>query len=188
MSFLPENRDFRQSMPFEPEDLHPGRIHSDGDRAIDPQSSEALDPFFMAMALEEARRAGEEGEVPVGAVLVAAGKMVACGHNRPIGLADPTAHAEIAALRAGARATGNYRLPETTLYVTLEPCIMCAGALIQARVKRLVFGAEDPKNGGVRSLYSLLSDERLNHRVEIRGGVLLEECREILRRFFQERR
>jgi len=142
----------------------------------------------MRMALEEAKRAGEEGEVPVGAVLVYENQVIARGHNRPIALHDPTGHAEILTLRAGAAMAGNYRLPQSTLYVTLEPCIMCAGALIQARVKCLVFGADDPKSGAVNSLYSILSDERLNHRLEIRGGVLLEECREVLRRFFQERR
>ncbi len=188
MNFLPGKNNFRQAVPIDSENFHPGRILNHGDRAIDPQSSEELDEFFMAMALEEAKRAGEEGEVPVGAVLVSEGKVVSRGHNRPIALSDPTGHAEIVTLRGGATAMGNYRLPETTLYVTLEPCIMCAGALIQARVKRLVFGAEDPKNGGVRSLYALLNDERLNHRVETKSGVLLEACREVLRHFFQERR
>jgi len=142
----------------------------------------------MRIALEEAKRAGEEGEVPVGAVLVYENQVMARGHNRPIALHDPTGHAEILTLRAGAANAGNYRIPQGTLYVTLEPCIMCAGALIQARVKRLVFGADDPKGGGVRSLYSILSDPRLNHRLEVKGGVLLEECRDVLVRFFQERR
>jgi len=142
----------------------------------------------MQMALEEAQKAGEEGEVPVGAVLVFEGQVIARGHNRPIGLSDPTGHAEILTLRAAAAATGNYRLPRSTLYVTLEPCVMCAGALVQGRVSRVVYGADDPKSGGVRSLYTILSDERLNHRVEVRSGVLLEECREALRRFFRERR
>ena len=142
----------------------------------------------MQMALEEAQKAGEEGEVPVGAVLVFEGQVIARGHNRPIGLSDPTGHAEILTLRAAAAATGNYRLPRSTLYVTLEPCVMCAGALVQGRVSRVVYGAEDPKSGGVQSLYAILSDERLNHRVEVQGGVLLEECREALRLFFRERR
>ena len=111
-------------------------------------------------------------------------------HHRigSISLSDPTAHAEILALREGAARMGNYRLPHSTLYVTLEPCTMCAGAILQARVRRLVFGAEDPKTGAVRSIYLLLEDERLNHRVEVISGVLLEECREILQRFFRERR
>ncbi len=188
MNFPTGNKDFHEAVPFESEKFHPGRILSYGDWAIDPQSSDELDEFFMAMAIEEAKRAGEEGEIPVGAVLVSAGQVIARGHNRPIALKDPTGHAEIITLRAGAAATGNYRLAGTSMYVTLEPCIMCAGALVQARVRRLVFGAEDPKNGGVQSLYSLLNDERLNHRVEIRSAVLQEECREILRRFFKDKR
>ena len=142
----------------------------------------------MSMALVEARRAGQEGEVPVGAVLVSGGQVIARGRNRPIALSDPTAHAEILALREGAAKVGNYRLPESTLYVTIEPCAMCAGALLQARVRRLVYGVADPKGGAVRSLYFLLEDERLNHRAEVTPGVLLDECREILRQFFQERR
>ena len=142
----------------------------------------------MRCALEEAARAGEEGEVPVGAVLVFGGEIGGRGRNRPIALADPSAHAEILALREGAARRQNYRLPDSTLYVTLEPCIMCAGAVLTARVRRLVFGAVDPKSGAVCSLYTILEDERLNHRVEITSGVLEEECREILRRFFEERR
>ena len=142
----------------------------------------------MRIALEEARRAGEEGEVPIGAVLLSAGEVIGRGRNRPIALSDPTAHAEIQALREGGMRVGNYRLPGSTLYVTLEPCIMCAGAILQARVGRLVFGNEDPKGGAVSSLYSLLEDGRLNHRVEVTSGVLQEECRELLRRFFRERR
>ncbi len=142
----------------------------------------------MRLALEEAAREGEEGEVPVGAVLVWEGEVIGSGRNRPVSLSDPTAHAEILALREGAEKIKNYRLPGSTLFVTLEPCAMCAGAILQARVQRLVFGAEDPKSGAVRSVFSLLDDERLNHRVEVASGVLLEECREILRRFFRERR
>jgi tRNA(adenine34) deaminase len=142
----------------------------------------------MRIALEEARRAGEEGEVPIGAVLVSEGEVIGRGRNRPIALSDPTAHAEIQALREGGLRVGNYRLPGSTLYVTLEPCIMCAGAILQARVGRLVFGNEDPKRGAVSSLYSLLEDRRLNHRVEVTSGVLQDECRELLQRFFRERR
>jgi tRNA(adenine34) deaminase len=142
----------------------------------------------MRIALEEARRAGEEGEVPIGAVLVSEGEVIGRGRNRPIALSDPTAHAEIQALREGGLRVGNYRLPGSTLYVTLEPCIMCAGAILQARVGRLVFGNEDPKGGAVSSLYSLLEDRRLNHRVEVTSGVLQDECRELLQRFFRERR
>ena len=142
----------------------------------------------MRIALEEAGKAGEEGEVPIGAVLVSAGEVIGKGRNRPIALCDPSAHAEILALREGAAGVNNYRLPDSTLYVTLEPCIMCAGAVLQARVRRLVFGAEDPKGGAVSSLYSLLQDGRLNHQAEVTSGVLREECRELLQRFFRERR
>ncbi len=156
--------------------------------AIDLQPVPREDECFMRMALEEARRAGEEGEVPVGAILVSGGKVIARGRNRPIALCDPTAHAEMLAIRDGAAHAGSYRLAGTTLYATLEPCAMCAGALLQARVQRLVFGAEDSKAGAVKSLYGLLADERLNHRVDVTSGVLEEECREILQRFFQERR
>jgi len=160
----------------------------DGARAIDLRPVHSEDEYFMAMALEEAIKAGEEGEVPIGAVLVADGQMIARSHNRPIALSDPTAHAEILVLREGAGKFGNYRLSGSTLYVTLEPCAMCAGALLQARVKRLVFGAEDPKAGAVRSFYLLLEDARQNHRVEVTGGVFQENCRQVLRQFFQERR
>ncbi len=142
----------------------------------------------MRIALEEAKSAGEEGEVPIGAVLVSGGEVIGRGRNRPVVLSDPTAHAEIQALREGAARIGNYRLSGSTLYATLEPCIMCTGAILQARVARLVFGAEDSKGGAVSSLYSLLGDSRLNHRVEVTSGVLEDECRELLRRFFQERR
>ena len=142
----------------------------------------------MRIALEEAKSAGEEGEVPIGAVLVSGGEVIGRGRNRPVVLSDPTAHAEIQALREGAARIGNYRLSGSTLYATLEPCIMCTGAILLARVARLVFGAEDSKGGAVSSLYSLLGDSRLNHRVEVTSGVLEEECRELLRRFFQERR
>ena len=142
----------------------------------------------MRIALEEAGKAGEEGEVPIGAVLVSEGEVIGKGRNRPIALCDPSAHAEILALREGAAGVKNYRLPDSTLYVTLEPCIMCTGAVLQTRVRRLVFGAEDPKGGAVSSLYALLEDGRLNHRVEVTSGVLREECREFLQRFFRERR
>jgi len=142
----------------------------------------------MRIALEEARRAGREGEVPVGAILVSEGEVIGRGRNRPVSLSDPTAHAEILALREGAARVGNYRIPNSTLYVTIEPCAMCAGAILQARVQRLVFGAEDPKAGAVRSIHSLLTDERLNHRVEITSGVLSGECGEILRHFFRKKR
>ena len=146
------------------------------------------DEEFMRLALAEAEKALQAGEVPVGAVVVRGGEVIASAHNGPVGLKDPSAHAEILALRRAAAAEGNYRLAGTTLYVTIEPCLMCAGALIHARVSRLVFGAPDPKGGAVVSLYGVLQDGRLNHRVEVTGGVLREACSEILSRFFREKR
>ena len=146
------------------------------------------DESFMRLALAEAEKALLAGEVPVGAVVVRGDEVIASAHNGPVGLKDPSAHAEILALRRAAEAVGNYRLAETTLYVTIEPCLMCAGALIHARVSRLVFGAQDPKGGAVVSLYGVLGDGRLNHRVEVTGGVLGEACGEILSRFFREKR
>jgi len=147
-----------------------------------------LDTHFMQRALELADRALEEGEVPVGAVLVKAGEIVSEGWNRPISGLDPTAHAEIQALRAAAKLIGSYRLVETTLYVTLEPCAMCAGAMIHARVERLVYGATDPKTGAAGSVLNVLQHPQLNHRIDITRGVLEEACGEKLRRFFRERR
>jgi len=147
------------------------------------------DRHFMAEALALARFAARKGEVPVGAVLVRDDQVIGRGWNQPITASDPTAHAEIVALRDAARAVGNYRLPDTTLYVTLEPCAMCAGALVHARVRRVVFGAPDPKGGAAGSVFDLLpSDERFNHRVEVDGGVLAEEGGELLRAFFRARR
>ena len=146
------------------------------------------DEKFMRLALAEAEKAFQAGEVPVGAVVVRGGEVIASAHNGPVGLKDPSAHAEILALRRAAAEEGNYRLAGTTLYVTIEPCLMCAGALIHARVSRLVFGATDPKGGAVVSLYGVLQDGRLNHRVEAAGGVLGEACSEILSRFFREKR
>ncbi len=146
------------------------------------------DERFMRLALGEAEKALRAEEVPVGAVIVLDGDVLAAAHNSPIGLNDPSAHAEILAIRRAAERRGNYRLTGTTLYVTLEPCIMCAAAILQARVARVVFGAEDPKNGGVVSLYRLLEDSRLNHRAEVSGGILKETCGEILSRFFREKR
>ncbi|MGQ9694853.1 MAG: tRNA adenosine(34) deaminase TadA [Thermodesulfobacteriota bacterium] len=144
--------------------------------------------YYMTLALQEAQKAGEDGEVPVGAILVREGKIIARDHNRPIALADPTAHAEILVLRAGAYKLRNYRLSGCTLYVTIEPCAMCAGAILQARISRLVFGAPDQKGGAVVSLFQLLNDKRLNHQVEIVPGVLQKECAEILSHFFADRR
>ena len=146
------------------------------------------DAHWMGEALGLARRAAEAGEVPVGAVLVKDGSVIGQGWNRPIATHDPSAHAEMIALREAAARIGNYRLPATTLYVTLEPCAMCAGAIIHARVQRLVFGAPDPKAGAVHSLYDLISRPRLNHAVLWQGGVREAECGEILRAFFRARR
>jgi tRNA(adenine34) deaminase len=146
------------------------------------------DEHFIKWALDEARKAFLAGEVPVGAVVVREGRIIASAHNAPVGLCDPSAHAEILALRRAAIAEGNYRLTGTTLYVTIEPCLMCAGALVHARISRLVFGAPDPKGGAVVSLYRVLEDDRLNHRIEVKGGVLGEACGELLSRFFREKR
>lgn len=143
---------------------------------------------WMQHALKLAERAQQEGEVPVGAVLVLNGELIAEGWNRPIAAHDPTAHAEIMALRAGAEKLGNYRLNDTTLYVTLEPCVMCAGAMVHARIKRLVYGAHDPKAGAIQSIFNILDSIRLNHRVEHAGGLLAAECGAILSRFFEMRR
>jgi tRNA(adenine34) deaminase len=146
------------------------------------------DEHWMAYALSLAKRAEAAGEVPVGAILVLDNEIIGEGWNQPIGASDPTAHAEILALRQGAARINNYRLLNTTLYVTLEPCAMCAGAMIHARIKRLVFGARDPKTGAAGSVLNLLQDERLNHRVISGSNVLGEACGELLRRFFKERR
>lgn len=143
---------------------------------------------YMKTALEEARAAFLKGEVPVGAVVVHEGEILARAHNSPISLKDPSAHAEVLALRQAAGTIGNYRLIGAELYITLEPCVMCAGAILQARLARVIFGARDPKCGAVASLYSILTDKRLNHRVEITEGVLQEECGEIMSRFFQQKR
>ncbi len=150
------------------------------------------DEYWMQRALNLARKAEAEGEVPVGAVLVLAdddgGEQVVEGWNQPIGRCDPSAHAEIVALRRAGRAVGNYRLPGATLYVTLEPCAMCAGALVHARVGRVVYGAADPRTGAAGSVFSILSDSRNNHAPEVTGGVLGEASAEMLRSFFRSRR
>ncbi len=143
---------------------------------------------WMRHALALAQRAEAEGEVPVGAVIVREGELIAEGWNRPIAGHDPTAHAEIQALRAAAATLQNYRVPGTTLYVTLEPCPMCAGAIIHARVARVVFGAPDPRSGAAGSVFNLLQSEQLNHKSEITGGVLAEECGQRLREFFRRKR
>ena len=143
---------------------------------------------FMTEAIAEARRAEAEGEVPVGAVAVADGQIVGAGHNRPKGLADPTAHAEILAIRAAAATLKAYRLPALSIYVTLEPCVMCVGAMLNARVVRVVYGARDDKAGALGSVYDIGRDGRLNHRFEVIGGVMESECAELMREFFRARR
>jgi tRNA(adenine34) deaminase len=143
---------------------------------------------FMQEALDEARAAAQAGEVPIGAVLVHQGKILARANNRTIRDCDPTAHAEIVVLREAARLLANYRLAATTLYVTIEPCSMCAGAIIQARVPRLVYGADDPKGGAVCSCFEILSQPRLNHQVAVTSGVLAPDCAAILQSFFADRR
>ncbi|MGA8011272.1 MAG: tRNA adenosine(34) deaminase TadA [Candidatus Acidiferrales bacterium] len=146
------------------------------------------DEVFMHAAIEEAQAAAARGEVPVGAVLVAEDRVVARAGNRTIADCDPTAHAEIVALREAAKSIGNYRLLGATLYVTIEPCAMCAGAMVQARIARLVYGADDAKGGAVRSCFSILDHPQINHHVEVTSGVLAEEAAALLRNFFAARR
>lgn len=142
----------------------------------------------MTHALEQARAAEADGDVPVGAVVVQGGQVIAIGRNRTVADQDPTGHAEVVAIRAAAAHTGHWRLLDTTLYVTLEPCAMCAGAIVLARIPRVVFGAFDPKAGMGGSLENLLQDDRLNHRCEVSGGVVADECGDLLRSFFRSRR
>lgn len=146
------------------------------------------DESFMRRALDEARKALAHDDVPIGCVIVAGGAVVGAGHNERELRGDPTAHAEVLAVRAAAEATGSWRLDGATVYVTLEPCPMCAGALVLARVERLVYGPQDPKAGAAYSLYNIVADPRLNHSVEITSGVLEAECAEVLRGFFHGRR
>jgi tRNA(adenine34) deaminase len=148
-----------------------------------------MDRELMGLALAEAWNAEEMGEIPVGAVIAdAEGNVVARGFNQPISMHDPTAHAEIVAMREAAKAIGNYRLAGLTLYCTMEPCVMCAGAMVHARVKRLVYGAADSRAGASGSIYNILTDTRLNHQVEVVAGVREDECREIVQRFFEKKR
>ena len=151
-------------------------------------SAASLDETYMSRALEQARSARAAGEVPVGAVLVRGDELIAVGANRPIASHDPTAHAEIEVLRAAGRSLGSYRLTDTTLYVTLEPCVMCASAIVHARVRRLVFGAWDPRAGGAGSITDVFALPGLNHRVDVFGGVLTDECAQLLQEFFAQRR
>ncbi len=146
------------------------------------------DAAFMTLALAQARVAMIASEVPVGAVVVRHGQVIASGSNAPIAGHDPTAHAEILALRAAAQVIGNYRLPDCELFVTLEPCAMCVGAMLHARLKRVVFGASDPKTGAAGSVIDLFVNPRLNHRTQVQGGLLETECSALLQTFFQERR
>ena len=153
---------------------------------LEPMKDE--DEKFMRRALELARMGEQAGEVPVGCVIVKDGAVIGEGFNHPITAHDPTAHAEIGAMRAAAAQLGNYRLVDTTLYVTLEPCTMCAGAMVHARVRRLVFGAREPRTGAVGSVYDIPRDERLNHRLEVVEGVLADESSTMLREFFRKKR
>lgn len=162
---------------------------SEGARERATEGAAERDAAYMRLALGEARLSAQAGEVPVGAVVVVAGgRVVARAGNRTIAANDPTAHAEMEALRAAATSLGNYRLTEAWLYVTIEPCAMCAGAIVQARIARLVYGADDPKGGAVRSCFCVLEHPRLNHRVEVTPGVLSEECGAMLKDFFTARR
>jgi tRNA(adenine34) deaminase len=151
-------------------------------------AKEATDDDWMAEALALAVAAGSRGEVPVGAIVVQEGAIVGRGGNAPILSADPTAHAEIAALRDAARALGNYRLPGCNLYVTIEPCAMCAGAIMHARISRVIYGARDPKTGASGSVIDLFAEPRLNHHTTVTGGVRAHECGQLLSRFFEARR
>jgi tRNA(adenine34) deaminase len=146
------------------------------------------DLHFMQLALDEANASAEANEVPIGAVLIRGGELIARSGNRTIRDTDPTAHAEMVVIREAARLTGNYRLAGTTLYVTLEPCAMCAGAIIQARIPRLVYGADDPKGGAFRTCFEILTSEKLNHCVDVTAGVLAEESASLLQSFFSSRR
>lgn len=147
-----------------------------------------IDLRWMRHAIELARQGQQSGEVPVGAVLVKDNQVVGEGWNQPIGLHDPSAHAEMVALRKAGKTLGNYRLLETTLYVTLEPCVMCAGAIIHARVGRVVYGANDPKAGAAGSIVDIFANPRINHHVTVEGGLLAEECGDLLSQFFKTKR
>src|SRR5690606_7032539 len=153
---------------------------------MEPMEQAAHDAIWMRQALDQARNAWALGEVPVGAVVVRDGEVIATGFNQPIGNHDPTAHAEIMALRAAATILGNYRLPGCELFVTLEPCAMCAGAMMHARLARVVYGATDPKTGACGSIVDLFAQEKLNHHTQLVGGVLADDCGALLKEFFAE--
>lgn len=148
----------------------------------------ANDEYYMALALEQAREAAVAGEIPIGAVLVRDGKILVADRNRREELNDATAHAEVLVIRQAGELLSGWRIFDSTLYVTLEPCPMCAGAMVQARIDRLVFGASDPKGGAAGTLYNIVRDQRLNHRLEVTSGVMAEECAAILQQFFKKRR
>jgi tRNA(adenine34) deaminase len=161
----------------------------DGKPMIETKThQQVLDGVYLKLAIDQARNAQTLGEVPVGAVIIHEGKVLSTGYNQPIGNSDPTAHAEIQAIRAAAALLGNYRLPECTLYVTLEPCVMCSGAIMHARMKRVVFGANDPKTGACGSIVNLFAERKLNHHTQVEGGVLEEDCAFLLKEFFAQRR
>ncbi len=147
-----------------------------------------LDRIFMQQALKQASFAANAGEVPVGAILVRNGTVISSAFNQPITQSDPSAHAEILALRMAASFDGNYRLPTTTMYVTLEPCVMCCGAMLHARVGRVVYGASDPKTGAAGSVLDVFSIQSINHQTKVQGGIMSAECGQILREFFKDRR
>ena len=159
----------------------------DGEEEMEEMQRESQE-HYMRMALEEAEKALKEGEIPIGAVLISKGKVLARAHNMPIALNDPTAHAEILVLREAALKMGNYRLPNTSLYVTVEPCMMCSGALVQARVEHLIFGAFDPKAGACGSVYDIPSSPDILHKMTVISGILEEECRKIIQEFFKKKR
>lgn len=157
-------------------------------RSPDQTSQHERDRFWMGFALLEAQAAREAGEVPVGAVVIMDDEIAGRGHNEPIARCDPTAHAEVIAIREAARRTGNYRLAGATLYATIEPCAMCAGAIVQSRIQRLVYGASDTKAGGVESIFAICTSSSLNHQVEVESGVDADASRELMQSFFRERR
>lgn len=158
------------------------------DHDISGDERSRVDRFFMNFALSEARRAAIDEEVPIGAVVTLGGQVIGRGHNQPVRLKDPTAHAEILALRQAAATIGNYRLTGASLYVTIEPCAMCAGAIVNARIARLIYGAPDPRAGAVDTIFQICTNSSLNHQVDVTSGVMAEECRELMQEFFRKRR
>jgi tRNA(adenine34) deaminase len=170
------------------DDYHAERIAEFDERLARLCQRYTFGEAAMRFALEEARRGADEGEVPVGAIVVIDNRIVGAAHNLPLGLRDPTAHAEVLAIREAAAHIGEYRLHEASLYVTLEPCVMCVGAIVNARLARVYYGARDAKAGALGSVYDIGRDGRLNHRIEVYGGILAEECARTLRDFFAPRR